>query len=327
MRTRLQVAWTPGDPTPVDEDLDARVDRAHALLAGRSTVVLTGAGISTDSGIPDYRSPGAAPRAPMTIDAFLSSAEFRRHYWARNHLGWRHLDAATPNAGHRAVATLQQRGVVRGVITQNIDMLHTKAGSRPVVELHGCYGRVCCLDCGWQISRHALAAVLDPLNVEFTARVRSRGALDVAPDADVVVDDTRDFQMIDCPACGGPLKPAIVYFGESVPRPVVEEAFAMVDEADALLVLGTSLTVMSGLRFVRHARRRGIPVVVVNRGATRGDDCATLKIDHRCADVLERLVARVGADRTASSSARGHDGAPTTSARGDEVVGVHHRAS
>ncbi|MGZ8180008.1 Sir2 family NAD-dependent protein deacetylase [Williamsia sp. SKLECPSW1] len=310
MRTRLQVAWTPGEPTRVDDDLDGRVEQVHALLDGRSTVVLTGAGISTDSGIPDYRSPDAPPRTPMTIDAFLASAEFRRHYWARNHLGWRHLDAATPNAGHRAVTTLQRRGLVSGVITQNIDMLHTKAGTRPVLELHGCYGRVCCLDCGWQISRHRLASVLDPLNVEFTARVRSRGALDVAPDADVAVDDTRDFRMIDCPECGGPLKPAIVYFGESVPRTVVEEAYAMVDAADALLVLGSSLTVMSGLRFVRRARRRGIPVVIVNRGATRGDDCATVKIDHRCADVLASLVRRV-------------DG----SASGDEVVGMHHGAS
>lgn len=315
MRTRLQVAWTPGEPTPVDPDLDARVDALHDVLRGRSTVVLSGAGISTDSGIPDYRSPHSVPRTPMTIDAFLASADFRRHYWARNHLGWRHLDAAVPNAGHRAVADLGRLGVVGGVITQNIDMLHTKAGSRPVIELHGCYGRVCCLSCDWQISRHGLSTILDPLNEDFTARVRSRGALDVAPDADVAVDDTRDFQMIDCPVCGGHLKPAIVYFGESVPRPVVTEAYAMVDQADALLVLGSSLTVMSGLRFVRHARRRGIPVAIVNRGATRGDDHATLKIDHRCADVLEGLLARVRADLDAPS------------VRGDEVIGVHHSAS
>ncbi|GAA2068299.1 Sir2 family NAD-dependent protein deacetylase [Williamsia deligens] len=318
MRTRLQVAWTPGTPTDPDDDLPARIGQAHALLSGRRTVVLSGAGISTDSGIPDYRSPDAAPRTPMTIDAFLASPDFRRHYWARNHLGWRHMDAATPNAGHRAVTALQHRGLVSGVITQNVDMLHTKAGSRPVIELHGCYGRVCCLRCGWQISRHRLAAVLDPLNAAFTSRIRAGGAIDVAPDADVAVDDTGDFQMIDCPECGGALKPAIVYFGESVPRPVVDEAFAMVDDADALLVLGSSLTVMSGLRFVRHARRRGMPVVIVNRGVTRGDDCATLKIDHRCAEVLTGLVARIDAERSTGGDRSGGR---------DEIVSVHDRAS
>lgn len=257
------------------------------ILGGSAPLILTGAGVSTDSGIPDYRSPHTVPRTPMTIDMFLSSPGFRRHYWARNHLGWRHMDAAKPNAAHHAITRLQRAGLAGAVITQNVDMLHLKAGNRPVVELHGCYGRVRCLHCGWRISRHRLAEILEPLNTDFVRRVRGRGAIEVAPDADVVIDETDDFRMIDCPHCGGILKPDIVYFGESVAADVVAEAFRLVDAADSLLVLGSSLTVMSGLRFVRRAHRAGIPIVIVNRGATRGDPIADLKIDHRCADVLD----------------------------------------
>ncbi|GAB88626.1 Sir2 family NAD-dependent protein deacetylase [Gordonia rhizosphera] len=290
MRTRLQIGWTPADPTPVDTDLHARIDRMRALLAGRRLVALTGAGISTESGIPDYRSPGAPARTPMTLEMFLSSPQFRRHYWARNHLGWRHMDAARPNAAHEAITDLQQQGRLIGVITQNVDMLHTKAGTRRVLELHGCYGRVRCLACDWQISRHRLAAQLEALNMGFAERVRSRGAIEVAPDADATVDDTSDFTMIDCPACGGIVKPDIVYFGESVPKPTVQQAFSMLDEADALLVVGSSLTVMSGLRFARHARRTDKTVVIVNRGATRADDLADLKIDHLASVVLTALA-------------------------------------
>ncbi|WAC55063.1 Sir2 family NAD-dependent protein deacetylase [Gordonia sp. SL306] len=289
MRTRLQIGWDPAEPTAVDTDVEARIDELRALLDGRQIVALTGAGISTDSGIPDYRSPGAPPRTPMTLEMFLSSPEFRRHYWARNHLGWRHMDAARPNAAHRALTELQRTGLLTGVITQNVDMLHTKAGTRKVLELHGCYGRVRCLDCDWLISRHRLARELDALNTGFTARVRGRGAIEVAPDADAAIDDTSDFQMVDCPRCGGIVKPDIVYFGESVPKPLVHQAFSMVDDADALLVIGSSLTVMSGLRFARHAHRAGKKLAVVNRGATRADDIADLKIDHLASVVLPGL--------------------------------------
>ncbi|GAA3689467.1 Sir2 family NAD-dependent protein deacetylase [Gordonia hankookensis] len=289
MRTRLQIGWDPAEPTAVDTDVEARIDELRALLDGRRIVALTGAGISTDSGIPDYRSPGAPPRTPMTLEMFLSSPEFRRHYWARNHLGWRHMDAARPNAAHRALTEWQRTGLLTGVITQNVDMLHTKAGTRRVLELHGCYGRVRCLDCDWLISRHRLARELDALNTGFTSRVRGRGAIEVAPDADAAIDDTSDFQMVDCPRCGGIVKPDIVYFGESVPKPLVRQAFSMVDEADALLVIGSSLTVMSGLRFARHAHRAGKKLAIVNRGATRADDIADLKIDHLASVVLPRL--------------------------------------
>ncbi|MDH3043854.1 Sir2 family NAD-dependent protein deacetylase [Gordonia alkanivorans] len=292
MRTRLQVGQVPADHTPLDDDVAERIDLASDILAGRRTAVLTGAGISTDSGIPDYRSPGSPPRTPMTLEMFLSSPEFRRHYWARNHLGWRHMDAALPNPAHLALTGLQDQGRVSAVITQNVDMLHTKAGTRGVLELHGCYGRVRCLRCDWRISRHRLAQQLEEINTGFAERVAGRGAIEVAPDADATLADTTDFRMIDCPHCGGILKPDIVYFGETVPKPLVEQSFSAVDEADALLVVGSSLTVMSGLRFARRAHRAGKPLIIVNRGRTRGDELATLKIDHRAGVVLPALAAR-----------------------------------
>ncbi|MFT3714875.1 MAG: NAD-dependent protein deacetylase [Gordonia sp. (in: high G+C Gram-positive bacteria)] len=277
--------------TEPDPDPAARAALLATLLAGRRTMVLTGAGLSTPSGIPDYRSPGSPPRTPMTIQMFLGSADFRRHYWARNHLGWRHMDAAEPNDGHRAVAALEAAGCVTGVVTQNVDMLHVKAGSRRVVDLHGSYGRVICLDCGHRMSRSSLDVALEAANPGFRDRVIGRGAIEVAPDADVVLDDTAEFTVVACPVCGGILKPDIVYFGENVPAPVVAAAFALLDESDALLVAGSSLTVMSGLRFVRKAAAQGKPVAVVNRGATRGDELAELKIDHRCEVILPAAAA------------------------------------
>lgn len=288
MRTVIP-AWEPAPATAPDSDYPARLDQAAALLRGRRIVALTGAGISTASGIPDYRSPGAPRRTPMTLQQFLGSPEFRRRYWARNHLGWRHMDSALPNAAHHGLAALPG---VHGVITQNVDLLHLKAGSRRVVDLHGNYAQVRCLDCDFRISRHRLHGILEPLNAGFTARVAGRGALEVAPDADVVVEDTTDFTMIDCPRCAGVLKPDIVYFGESVPKSRVAHAFSMVDEAEALLVLGTSLTVMSGLRFVRHAHRAGTTVVIINRGRTRGDELADVTVDVDVATALDGLASR-----------------------------------
>ncbi|GAC54145.1 Sir2 family NAD-dependent protein deacetylase [Gordonia amicalis] len=291
MRTRLQLGHAPAEHTPLDDDVAERIELASDILAGRRVAVLTGAGISTDSGIPDYRSPGSPPRTPMTLEMFLSSPEFRRHYWARNHLGWRHMDAALPNTAHLALTELQRRGAVSTVITQNVDMLHTKAGTKGVLELHGCYGRVRCLTCDWRISRHRLAEELEKVNTGFADRVAGRGAIEVAPDADATLSDTSDFVMIDCPHCGGILKPDIVYFGETVPKPLVAQAFSAVDESDALLVVGSSLTVMSGLRFARRAHRAGKPLIIVNRGHTRADELAVLKIDHRAGVVLPALAA------------------------------------
>jgi NAD-dependent SIR2 family protein deacetylase len=261
-----------------------------ALLAGRRVAVLTGAGISTDSGIPDYRGPDSPPSNPMTIRQFTSDPVFRQRYWARNQVGWRHMDETLPNAGHRAVATLERDGVVSGVITQNVDLLHTKAGSRNVINLHGTYAQVVCLNCGDSMTRAALGDQLEALNPGFVERAEAIGGLAVAPDADAVVTETDTFRYLDCPSCGGMLKPDIVYFGESVPKAVVGQAFSLIDAADALLVAGSSLTVFSGYRFVRHAAARGIPVAIINRGPTRGDDLAKVKVDGGCSELLTLLA-------------------------------------
>src|SRR5271166_6174018 len=266
-----------------------------ALLAGRRVAALTGAGISTDSGIPDYRGPDSPPSNPMTIRQFTSDPVFRQRYWARNHVGWRHMDDTPPNAGHRALAALERASVVIGVITQNVDLLHTKAGSRNVVNLHGTYARVICLSCHYGTSRAALAEQLEALNPGFIERAEAVGGLAVAPDADAVIADTTSFCYLDCPRCGGMLKPDIVYFGESVPKDVVAMAYSLVDRADALLVAGSSLTVFSGYRFVRHAAALGIPIAIVNRGPTRGDDLATVKVDGGCSELLTLLACELGA--------------------------------
>ena len=261
-----------------------------AVLTGRRVAVLTGAGISTDSGIPDYRGPDSPPANPMTIRQFTSSREFRQRYWARNHLGWRHMAQTMPNAGHRAVATLERDGVATGVITQNVDLLHTKAGTRNVINLHGTYARVVCLNCGHTMSRAALAEQLEAANPGFAERAERLGGLAVAPDADAVVADTDSFRFVDCPACAGMLKPDIVYFGENVRKEVVDQAYSLVDESDAVLVAGSSLTVFSGYRFVRHAAARGIPIAIINRGPTRGDDLATVKVHGGCSELLVLLA-------------------------------------
>lgn len=260
------------------------------LLAGRRIAVLTGAGISTDSGIPDYRGPDSPPSNPMTIRQFTSDPAFRQRYWARNHVGWRHMDDTLPNAGHRALAALEAASVVTGVITQNVDLLHTKAGSRNVINLHGTYAQVICLDCKSTMTRGTLGERLEALNPGFIERAEAIGGLAVAPDADAVVADTATFQYLDCERCGGMLKPDIVYFGESVPKDVVAEAWGLVEQSDALLIAGSSLTVFSGYRFVRHAAALGIPVAIVNRGPTRGDDLATVKVDGGCSELLALLA-------------------------------------
>jgi NAD-dependent SIR2 family protein deacetylase len=268
------------------------------VLAGQRIAVLTGAGVSTDSGIPDYRGPDSPPSNPMTIRQFTSDPVFRQRYWARNHVGWRHMDATLPNAGHRALANLEAAGTVSGLITQNVDLLHTKAGSQTVVNLHGTYAQVVCLACGHTLTRADLAGQLEALNPEFGAR--AVGAIAVAPDADAVVEETASFRYVDCPQCGGMLKPDIVYFGENVPKERVTEAYSLVDDADALLVAGSSLTVFSGLRFVRHAVASGKPVAIVNRGPTRGDELATVKVDSGCSELLALLADEL----TPATSAR-----------------------
>ncbi|GAB3555415.1 hypothetical protein GCM10027404_32310 [Arthrobacter tumbae] len=261
---------------------------AAELLGHLRLAVLTGAGLSTDSGIPDYRGPNSIPRNPMTYQQFIGDDALRRRYWARNHIGWHHLRRADPNDGHRAVALMEQRGLLTGLITQNVDRLHSAAGSTKVVDLHGTYDRVVCLSCRTLFSRQDIASLLEQLNPGYLERTGNAG--DVAPDADADVDDTSDFTIAPCPVCGGMLKPDFVYFGENVPKDRVERAYAMVDEAGALLVAGSSLTVMSGLRFVRHSAKHAKPVVIINRGATRGDDFASLKLELGVSESLAYLA-------------------------------------
>jgi len=269
----------------------AAVQDVVPVLRGRRVAVLTGAGISTDSGIPDYRGPDSPPRNPMTYQQFVGDEGFRRHYWARNHVGWQHVRRTAPNAGHRALVRLEEAGVVTGIITQNVDLLHEDAGSRNVIDLHGRYDRVICLQCGRVISREHLAERLDALNPGFVESVAGDVAdIEIAPDADAVIEQTSHFRPAPCEFCGGVLKPEIVYFGENVPRERVDRAFALVDDADALLVAGSSLTVMSGLRFVRRASKDGRPVVIINRGPTRGDDLATVKVDAGTSETLTALA-------------------------------------
>jgi NAD-dependent SIR2 family protein deacetylase len=267
---------------------------ALSLLAGRRFVVLTGAGVSTDSGIPDYRGPGAPVRRPMTYGDFVSGPPARQRYWARSHLGWARMRRAEPNAGHHALAALERAGAVRLLITQNVDGLHEAAGSQAVCALHGRISEVVCLSCRAVTSRAALHARLAELNPGWDD---DHADVVVRPDGDVELEDTAGFVVPGCEECGGVLKPHVVFFGENVPRDRVERCYAAVEALDpageALLVLGSSLSVMSGLRFVKRAARRGVPVVIVNRGWTRGDDLATVKTDDGTSEFLIDL-ARLG---------------------------------
>ena len=260
------------------------------FLAGRPLVALTGAGCSTDSGIPDYRGPGSPARTPMTYQEFVSGAEAQQRYWGRSHLGWGRMKGAEPNAGHRALARIDP-GLL---ITQNVDGLHERAGSRRVVALHGRVADVVCLSCRAVTARTALHQRLTELNPGYAGR---HARAEVRPDGDVELDDTRDFVVAGCRECGGVLKPHVVFFGENVPVDRVERCYEAVDALAAtggvLLVAGSSLTVMSGFRFVRRAAKAGAPVVIVNRGETRGDDLATHRLAAGTSEFLTALADRV----------------------------------
>lgn len=271
---------------------DPAVEQLAGFLDGRSTLALTGAGMSTDSGIPDYRGPDSPPRTPITFQQFVSDAAFRRRYWARNHVGWRYFAATRPNAGHRALAALEEAGYVEGVVTQNVDRLHRAAGSARTIELHGHFESVVCLGCPQTLDRAALHARLTELNPHVDA-----SAAQPAPDADATIEDTERFVVADCPACGGLLKPDIVFFGENVPPERVETAQAWVDRADALLVLGSSLAVFSGRRFVRRAVAAGRPVAIVNRGPVRDQELADLVIEAGVSETLTAVVQRLANQR------------------------------
>ena len=261
------------------------------LLRPGGVAVLSGAGLSTESGIPDYRGPtGLARRAePMTYQAFTGAAAARQRYWARSHLGWRHIARAAPNRGHQAVADLQRSGLLSGIITQNVDGLHQAAGAQDVIELHGSLSRVICLGCGERTPRDELDQRLRAANPDWAAQARQ-----LNPDGDAVLDAaaTEQFEVVGCLRCAGALKPDVIFFGENVPPGRVADCYALVSEAQALLVLGSSLTVMSGYRFVRHAARLGIPVAIINQGPTRGDAQATLTLDAPLGATLTAITAR-----------------------------------
>jgi NAD-dependent SIR2 family protein deacetylase len=271
---------------------DERVARLAEWVADRGVVVLSGAGLSTESGIPDYRGPSGMARggSPMTYQAFTRDPVARRRYWARSHLGWHTIGEARPNAGHRAVARLQELAILDGIITQNVDGLHQAGGAHGVVELHGNLARITCLGCGAWTPRAEHSARLTAANPGFAATVAR-----INPDGDAELDDAElaGFAVVDCTDCGGVLKPDVVYFGETVPPDRVARSFDLVARARTLLVLGSSLTVMSGRRFVLRAAKEGIRVAIVNQGVTRGEPYAGLLVDAPLGTVLPEVVRRV----------------------------------
>jgi NAD-dependent SIR2 family protein deacetylase len=273
---------------PLADDLAPLVDH----LSGRRFVALTGAGCSTESGIPDYRGGGrTGPRNPIQHDAFMKKADVRRRYWARATLGWARFSGAEPNDGHRALATLEEAGHLAGVITQNVDRLHQRAGSRRVVELHGALADVACLRCGHGEPRHELQARLLDANPGWLA-----SATEVQPDgdADLHPDRVESFSVVGCRRCGGELKPDVVFFGGSVSERTLAAAWDLFAEAEALLVVGSSLAVYSGFRFVRRAQERALPIGLVNIGPTRADDIAAVKVAAPVGAILSRLASTLG---------------------------------
>ena len=283
---RMQTPVDPAPPSPEAPDLGPLVQ----LLRGRRIVALTGAGCSTESGIPDYRGPGTRARArnPIQHMEFLKRPEVRARYWARSLMGWPRFSVARPNAAHHALADMERSGHVLGLITQNVDRLHHAAGSTRVIELHGALAEVRCLSCEAREPRAALQERLLALNPDFVQR-----QVELRPDGDaeLPLEAVHAFRVADCLRCSGPLKPDVVFFGDNVPRPTVEAAFAMLEEADALLVVGSSLAVFSGYRFVLRASERHMPIGMLNIGESRGDALADVRVQARVGEVLPQLAA------------------------------------
>ena len=254
-----------------------------------SVAVLTGAGVSTASGIPDYRDRDGKWKQsePMQFGEFKASDSARKRYWARSYVGWTRFSQARPNAAHEALARLESSGKVEMLVTQNVDGLHGEAGSRKVIDLHGRLASVRCIDCDAEQKRQHFQDALMQANPQWDAQPSRYNA---DGDAVLAADDHEQFSVPACPACGGTVKPDVVMFGESVPRSRVDKAFAALDRAGALLIVGSSLMVYSGFRFARHASASGMPIAIVNLGRTRADDIATLKVDGDCATVLPRML-------------------------------------
>ncbi|MDX1567835.1 MAG: Sir2 family NAD-dependent protein deacetylase [Longimicrobiales bacterium] len=319
----------PSDGTAGPSLVEGPVTELVDLIRSHRVAVLTGAGCSTESGIPDYRGPEGRFRArePMRYQEFMGSAEARRRYWARSAVGWTRFAAARPNPAHEALARLEGAGVITGVITQNVDRLHHEAGSREVVELHGALARVRCLDCDRIVERASLQERILEMNPDFREmsvapaakresdvegespdggpRSRGDGEDDVARiapdgDADVRESAVTGFRVPECLGCGGVLKPDVVFFGETVPPSTVEAAWRLYESSDLLLVVGSSLAVYSGRRFAYRAEREGVPVAVVNLGRTRADEMARLKVEGKVGEVLPRVADHLLGDRRAA---------------------------
>jgi NAD-dependent SIR2 family protein deacetylase len=262
------------------------------IAAHERIFALTGAGVSTASGIPDYRDHGGEwkHRKPMEYREFVASVTARQRYWARSYLGWQNFSRAEPNPAHRALAGLEELGLLAHTVTQNVDGLHQRAGSRRLTELHGSLSSVECLDCGGSLERSDLQRALLDRNPQLETLVG-----ELTPDGDARLrnfDDT-GLDVPACQACGGILKPAVVFFGESVPRARVQRCRDALAGADAMLVVGSSLMVYSGFRFVREAAQQGIPIVAVNRGKTRADEMLKFKLELDCATALSACLAQL----------------------------------
>ncbi|MCC5811119.1 MAG: NAD-dependent protein deacetylase [Ectothiorhodospiraceae bacterium] len=266
---------------------------ADELAGCNRLLALTGAGCSTASGIPDYRDASGAwkRKPPVQLREFLRSERSRRRYWARSMVGWPTVASAQPGTAHRCLAALEEQGPAHWLITQNVDGLHQRAGSRGVTDLHGRLDTVRCLECGTLLARDLYQQRLQQANPEWQS-----GTAGAAPDgdADLVGAEYNTFRVPDCSNCGGLLKPDVVFFGETVPTPVVEHGFRQVEEADAMLVVGSSLMVWSGYRFVRHAAALGVPVYIINQGRTRGEREARLQLHADCGQALTALLRLLG---------------------------------
>uniref|UniRef100_A0A8C8YCY8 NAD-dependent protein lipoamidase sirtuin-4, mitochondrial n=1 Tax=Prolemur simus TaxID=1328070 RepID=A0A8C8YCY8_PROSS len=278
-------SFVPPSP-PLDPEKVKELQRFITL--SKRLFVMTGAGISTESGIPDYRSENVGlyartDRRPIQHRDFVQSALIRQQYWARNFVGWPQFSSHQPNPAHWALSNWEKLGKLHWLVTQNVDALHTKAGSRRLTELHGCMHRVLCLDCGEQTHRGVLQERFQILNPAWSAEAHG-----VAPDGDVFLSDEQvwSFQVPSCVRCGGPLKPDVVFFGDTVNRDKVDFVHKRVKEADSLLVVGSSLQVYSGYRFILTAREKQLPIAILNIGPTRSDDLACLKLNSRCGELL-----------------------------------------
>ncbi|WP_404989841.1 NAD-dependent protein deacetylase [Caballeronia sp. LZ029] len=285
----------PPERTPQNTQKGRHVQQLHEFVERHPRLfVLSGAGISTESGIPCYRDREGqrTGRAPILLKDFLGSDYARRRYWARSLIGWPVVQNAQPNAAHHALRALDARSRVHRLVTQNVDGLHIRAGNPDVIELHGNIGRVRCIECGERHTRAAVQRMLEAANPDFIGYTAP-----AVPDGDAHIEDL-DFASFDvpgCTRCGGVLKPDVVFFGESVPRVLVDDAARSLEAADAMLVVGSSLMVYSGYRFCEWAAKSGKPIAAINIGKTRADALLALKVEAPCSEALERLIERLDA--------------------------------